>query len=260
MSAKGHVSTRHEGGVGVITIDRPDKRNALDAPTRAALLGAFETMRTEPKVRVVVLTGTGKAFVSGADVREFVDKKPMEILGELLQKPSIFEAADGLPKPLIAMINGYCLGSGNELAMACDIRIASEEAKFGQPEVNLGMMPGGGATQRLPRLVGFGKALMIMYSGQILDSTEALRVGLVDVVVPARQLEERTMTLAKVIATKSPMALAMIKEATRASVRAPLDDGVRHEQSLASVIFSSRDMQEGARAFLEKRQPRFTGE
>ena len=158
------------------------------------------------------------------------------------------------------MINGYCLGSGNELAMACDIRIASEEAKFGQPEVNLGMMPGGGATQRLPRLVGFGKALSIMYTGAILDSTEALRIGLVDVVVPARQLEERTMTLAKVIATKSPIALAMIKEATRASVRAPLDDGVRHEQSLASVMFSSKDMQEGVKAFLEKRQPKFTGE
>ncbi len=260
MSAKGHVSTRHADGVGVITIDRPDKRNALDHATRVQLLAAFETMRTEPKVRVVVLTGTGKAFVAGADVREFVDKKPMDILGELLHEPSIFEAADSLPKPLIAMINGYCLGSGNELAMACDIRIASEEAKFGQPEVNLGMMPGGGATQRLPRLVGFGKALMIMYTGQILDSTEALRVGLVDVVVPARQLEERTMTLAKVIATKSPMALALIKEAARASFRVPLDQGIRREQSLASVIFSSKDMQEGVKAFLEKRQPRFTGE
>ena len=121
-------------------------------------------------------------------------------------------------------------------------------------------MPGGGATQRLPRLVGFGKALMIMYTGQILDSTEALRAGLVDVVVPARQLEERTMTLAKVIATKSPMALAMIKEAARASLRAPLDQGIRREQSLASVMFSSKDMQEGVKAFLEKRQPRFTGE
>jgi enoyl-CoA hydratase len=260
MTSSKHVRISRADGVSVITIDRPDKRNALDRATRRQLLQAFTDMREDPKVRVVVLTGTGKAFVAGADVSEFVGRKPMDILGELLHEPSIFEAADALPKPLIAMINGYCLGSGNELAMACDIRIASEEAKFGQPEVNLGMMPGGGATQRLPRLVGFGKALSIMYTGQILDSTEALRVGLVDVVVPARQLEERTMTLARVIATKSPIALAMIKEATRASLRAPLDDGVRHEQSLASVIFSSRDMQEGVKAFLEKRQPRFTGE
>jgi enoyl-CoA hydratase len=260
MSETQQVLTKIADGVGVITINRPDKRNALDRTSRGQLLAAFETMRRDARVRVVVLTGTGKAFVSGADVREFVDRRPVDILDELLHEPSIFDAADAMPKPLIAMINGYCLGSGNELAMACDIRIASEEAKFGQPEVNLGMMPGGGATQRLPRLVGFGKALSIMYTGAILDSTEALRIGLVDVVVPARQLEERTMTLAKVIATKSPIALAMIKEATRASVRAPLDDGVRHEQSLASVMFSSKDMQEGVRAFLEKRQPKFTGE
>jgi enoyl-CoA hydratase len=157
-------------------------------------------------------------------------------------------------------INGWCLGSGNELAMACDIRIASEDAKFGQPEVNLGMIPGAGATQRLPRLVGLGRALTIMYTGQIQDSSEALRIGLVDQVVPARQLKARTMTLAQMIATKSPVALAMIKEAARASVRAPLDDGIRHERSLASVIFASKDLQEGLRAFLEKRQPKFSGE
>lgn len=255
-----HVRTRVDAGVAVVTIDRPDKRNALDRATRAELLEAFDKLRRNSEARVVIVTGTGKAFVSGSDVREFVGTRPTDLLDELLHEPSIYATADAFPKPLLAMINGYCLGSGNELAMACDIRIASEEAKFGQPEVNLGMMPGGGATQRLPRLVGFGKALSIMYTGQILDSTEALRIGLVDIVVPARQLEERTMTLAKVIATKSPIALAMIKEAARASLRSPLDDGVRHEQSLASVIFSSKDMEEGVKAFLEKRQPKFTGE
>lgn len=255
-----HVLTRVADGVGIITISRPDKRNALDLATHAELLEAFDVMRRDKAVRVVVLTGEGKAFVSGADVREFQGQSSVAMLGRLLQQPSAIEAADAFPKPLIAMINGYCLGTGNELAMACDIRIASEEAKFGQPEINLGMMPGGGATQRLPRLVGLGKALWMMYTGMLLDSSEALRMGLVDLVVPEKTLEARVMTLAKVIATKSPVALAMIKEAARASVRAPLDDGIRHEQSLASVIFSSKDMQEGLKAFLEKRPPHFTGE
>ncbi len=258
--ASEHVRTDIKDGVGLITVSRPDKRNALDAATHAQLLAAFEAMRGDAAVRCVVLTGAGKAFVAGIDIQEFVGRTPMDMLARLLQQPSVIDVADAFPKPVIAMINGYCLGSGNELAMACDIRIASEEARFGQPEINLGMIPGGGATQRLPRLVGLGKALWMMYSGAILDSTEALRIGLVDLVVPAKQLKARTMTLAQVIASKSPVALSMIKEATRASVRAPLDDGIRHEQSLASVMFSSRDLQEGLAAFLEKRQPRFTGE
>jgi enoyl-CoA hydratase len=260
MSDTPMVLTERQGAVGIITISRPDKRNALDTPTHAALLAALERMKNDSEVRVVVLTGAGKAFVSGVDINEFVGKTPVDMLRRMLQQPSAIDVADAFPKPLIAMINGWCLGSGNELAMACDIRMASEDAKFGQPEVNLGMIPGAGATQRLPRLVGLGKALSMMYTGQILDSTDALRIGLVDVVVPTRQLKARTMTLAQMIATKSPIALAMIKEAARASVRAPLDDGIRHEQSLASVIFASKDMQEGLRAFLEKRQPKFTGE
>jgi enoyl-CoA hydratase len=260
MSTEKHVLLEKQGAVGVITISRPDKRNALDSATHRELLAAFEAMRADPAVRVVVITGTGKAFIAGLDVSELRGKAPIDLLRRMLHEPSAIEAADAFPKPLIAMINGYCLGSGNELAMACDIRIASEEAKFGQPEVNLGMIPGAGATQRLPRLVGLGKALWLLYTGNILDSSEALRMGLVDLVVPAKQLRARTMTLANVIATKSPVALMMIKEAARASLRAPLDDGIRHEQSLASVVFSSKDVEEGINAFLEKRQPRFTGE
>jgi enoyl-CoA hydratase len=260
MSDKGQCVIERKGAVGIITINRPDKRNALDAVTHERLLAAFEEVRTDAAVRVVVLTGAGKAFVSGADINEFVGKSPVDMLRRLLHQPSAIDAADRFPKPLIAMINGYCLGSGHELALACDIRLASEDAKFGQPEINFGMVPGGGATQRLPRLIGLGRALAMLYTGQILDSQEALRIGLVDAVVPARQLKERTMTLAHTIASKSPVALAMIKEAARASARAPLDDGIRHEQSLASVIFASKDMQEGLAAWLEKRQPRFSGE
>ena len=260
MSDTHTVKVESKDGVAVVSIHRPDKRNALDAEMHAHLARAFDALRGDAAVRVVVLTGAGKAFVSGADVREFVGQSPVTVHQALRGAPSAIDAAAGFPKPLIAMINGYCLGSGNELALACDIRIASEDARFGQPEINLGMIPGYGATQRLPRLTGLGKALWIMYTGAILDSSEAFRLGLVDQVVPAKQLRDRTMTLAKVIATKSPVALALIKEAARSSMRAPLDDGVRHEQSLASLIFSSKDVQEGLAAFLEKRQPRFTGE
>lgn len=248
---------RHDA-VATITVNRPDKRNALDEATRVALLAAFNQLQHDQTVRCVVLTGAGnKAFIAGADVREFVDRTPHDILKALLQTPSIFETADAFPKPLIAMINGYCLGSGNELAMACDIRIAAETARFGQTEIGLGMMPGGGATQRLPRLVGLGNAFRLLYTGQILDANEALSIGLVDEVVPARELKSRTMLLAEMIASRSAAALSLIKEAVRASVRAPLDDGVRHEASLTSILFSSADLAEGVSAFLEKRQPRF---
>ncbi len=253
-----NVVTETAGAVGIITVNRPDKRNALDGAIRTALLAAFDRLQHDDAVRCVVLTGAGtKAFVSGADINEFVGKTPHDILKALLQSPSIFDAADAFPKPLIAMINGYALGSGLELAMACDIRIASETARLGQPEVNLGMMPGGGATQRLPRLVGLGNAFKLLYTGQIIDAQEALAIGLVDEVVPAGELKSRAMLLAGMIASKSATALSLIKEAIRASVRAPLDDGVRHEASLTSVLFSTKDMAEGIQAFLEKRQPRF---
>ncbi len=249
-----------DDGVGLITIHRPDKRNALDLATHEQVAAAFDRLAADRAVRVGVITGEGKAFVAGADVHEFVGQTPVDILRKLRGRRSAIDAADAFPKPLIAMINGYCLASGNELALACDIRIASEEAKFGQPEINLGMIPGGGATQRLPRLAGLGTALGIMYTGVILDSQEAFRMGIVDLVVPAAQLRDRTMTLARVIASRSPTALALIKEAARASMRSSIEGGVKHEQTLASLIFSSKDVQEGLAAFLEKRQPRFTGE
>ncbi|MBI4541774.1 MAG: enoyl-CoA hydratase/isomerase family protein [Gemmatimonadetes bacterium] len=260
MSEADHVVIERHGAVALVTINRPDKRNALDDATRRQLLDALDALRRDREIRVVVLTGAGdKAFIAGADIREFQGRTPVEQL-RVMRLPSVYEAADEFPKPLIAMINGYCLGGGNELAMACDIRIASETAKFGQPEINLGIMPGGGATQRLPRLVGLGTAFKLIYTGQIIDAAEARAIGLVDAVVPAAELRPRTMLLAETIAAKSPVALQMIKEAIRASVRSPLDDGLRHEQSLFSVVFSSQDKAEGVAAFLEKRQPHFTGE
>jgi enoyl-CoA hydratase len=260
MSEPRTILLERHGAVAVVTVNRPDKRNALDAETRREFLETLERLRAEREVRVVVLTGAGhKAFIAGADVTEFATRTPVDQY-RVSRMPSVYQAADEFPKPLIAMINGYCLGGGNELAMACDIRIASDRAKFGQPEVNLGILPGGGGTQRLPRLVGLGMAFKLIYSGQIIDAAEAHRIGLVDEVVPHAELAERTLLLAETIASKSPVALQLIKEAIRASVRSPLDDGLRHEQGLFALAFSTKDKAEGVAAFLGKKQAKFSGE
>jgi enoyl-CoA hydratase len=207
----------------------------------------------------VVVTGAGdKAFVAGADIGEFEGRSPIDQY-RTMTGPTIFDAVDQFPKPVIAMINGFALGGGCELAMACDIRVAADSAKLGQPEINLGIIPGGGGTQRLPRLVGTGNALRLLFSGVLIDAAEALRIGLVDEVVPAAQLRAHTMALAGAIAEKSPVALRLIKEAVRASVRGSLDEGLRHEATLFGLAFASEDKVEGVKAFLEKRKPNFTG-
>ncbi len=260
MTDQPRLTIERHGAVTLLTVNRPEKRNALDGRTRQEFLDALEAARADREVRVVILTGAGdKTFIAGADIGEFADRSPVAQY-EASRRPSVYQAADEFPKPLIAMINGYCLGGGNELAMACDIRIASDRASFGQPEVNLGILPGGGGTQRLPRLVGLGTAFKLIYTGQIVGAAEALRIGLVDEVVPHAELRARTLALAESIAAKSPVALRLIKEAIRASVRAPLDEGLRHEQSLFAVAFASRDKEEGVAAFLAKREAKFTGE
>ncbi len=260
MNEPRNLLIERAGRVAVLTVNRPDKRNALNGETREEFKTALEALRTDADVRVVVLTGAGeKAFIAGADIGDFAKRTPAGQYRES-RLHSVYQAADEFPKPLIAMINGYCLGGGNELAMACDIRIASDKAKFGQPEVNLGLLPGGGGTQRLPRLVGLGTAFKLIYSGEAIEAAEALRIGLVDEVVPAAGLRKRTMELAESIASKSPVALQLIKEAIRASVRAPLDEGLRHEQGLFALAFATKDKVEGVAAFLEKREAKFTGE
>jgi len=210
-------------------------------------------------VRVVVITGAGdKAFIAGADIAEFAGRTAVT-QRDVMTGRSLFTAIDNFPKPVIAMINGYCLGGGCELALACDLRIASERASFGQPEINLGIIPGGGGTQRLTHLVGEGKAMELILTGELINAQAAHAIGLVNTVVPHEELEAKTMEIANRIAEKSPIALRLAKEAVKTAARSSLDEGLRREIDLFALCFSSEDKDEGVKAFLEKRKPEFKG-
>ncbi len=248
-----------EGGVALLTVNRPDKMNALNGEVRCALLGALDDLEGDEDVRVVVITGAGnQAFIAGADIGEFRDARPVEQYRSM-QDGDIYGALETFRKPVIAMINGYCLGGGCELAMACDIRVAAEGARLGQPEINLGLIPGGGGTQRLPRLVGEGRAMKMIMTGEMISGNEAERVGLVDGVHPDAELREKTLDVARTIASKSPMALQAAKESVLAARRTSLDEGRKFERGWFSLLFSTDDMDEGVSAFLEKRDPDFRG-
>jgi enoyl-CoA hydratase len=245
--------------VAIITINRPDKRNALNIKTREEGAAALDELRADDGVRVVVITGAGdKAFIAGADIGEFAGRTAIT-QRDVMTGRSLFTAIDTFPKPVIAMINGYCLGGGCELAMACDLRIASERASFGQPEINLGIIPGGGGTQRLTHLVGEGKAMELILTGEIIDAQVAHSIGLVNMVVPHEELAAKTLELANRIAEKSPVALRLAKEAVKTAARSTLDEGLRREIDLFALCFSSADKDEGVTAFLEKRKPEFKG-
>ncbi len=248
-----------DGGVALATVNRPDKMNALNGEVRCAVFEALDELEGDDDVRVVVLTGAGdRAFIAGADISEFRDARPVEQYRSM-QDGDIYDALEDFRKPVIAMINGYCLGGGCELAMACDIRIAAEEAKLGQPEINLGLIPGGGGTQRLPRLVGEGRAMKMIMTGEQVSGAEAERIGLVDGVVPREELEEHTLEMAREIASKSPLALQAAKESILEARRTSLPEGRKFERGWFSLLFSTDDMDEGVTAFLEKREPEFTG-
>jgi enoyl-CoA hydratase len=248
-----------QGRVAIITINRPDKRNALNIKTREEGAALLDQLREDDSVGVVVFTGAGdKAFVAGADIGEFAGRTAIT-QREVMTSRSLFTAIDTFPKPVIAMINGYCLGGGCELALACDIRIASENASFGQPEINLGIIPGGGGTQRLTRLVGEGKAMEMILTGEIIDARTAFAIGLVNHVVPADQLQAKTLEMANRIAEKSPIALQLAKEAVKVASKSNLDEGLRREVDLFALCFSTEDKNEGVSAFLEKRKAVWQG-
>ena len=259
MASYETLLVERRGRVAVITINRPDKMNALNIRTREEGAAALDELRDDEEVRVVVITGAGpKSFVAGADISEFAGRTAVT-QREVMLGRSLFTAVDTFPKPIIAMVNGYCFGGGCELAMACDLRVASETAVFGQPEINLGIIPGGGGTQRLARLVGETKAMELILTGDRIDAQTAFRLGLVNLVVPAADLEAKTMELAARIAEKSPVALRMAKESVKTASRANLDEGLRREIDLFAICFSSEDKDEGVRAFMEKRPAEFKG-
>ena len=259
MSNYETITVEKRGKVAILTINRPDKLNALNKKVHTEGVAALEEMRKDDSVRVLIITGRGeKSFIAGADISEFEGQTPIT-QRDLFHEKTFFNTIDAFPKPVIAMVNGFCLGGGTELALACDLRICSENARFSQPEINLGIMCGGGGTQRLPRLIGEGRAMEMALTGDMIDAETAHKFGLVNHVYPAAELAAKTMELAEKIAEKAPIALQLSKEAVKFASRSNLDEGLRREVDLFAICFSTEDKQEGVAAFLEKRKPIFKG-
>jgi enoyl-CoA hydratase len=247
-------------GIAVVTINRPDKLNALNDQVVAELHAAMVALKADPAVRGVILTGAGpKAFVAGADIGDLAKQGVLDGRARALKGQETLALIERLGKPVLAAVNGFALGGGCELAMACHIRIASENARFGQPEVNLGITPGYGGTQRLPRIVGKGNALYMLLTGEHVNAADALRMGLVSRVVPADQLLAEAEKLMHTIIAKGPVALALTMEAVDRGLETSLEEGLRIEADAFGLVASTADMKEGLAAFLEKRAARFEG-
>lgn len=246
--------------VAFVTINRPDKLNALNDQVVEDLRDATERIATDQTVRGVLITGAGpKAFIAGADIADLARQGPFDGKARALRGQAVLRRLETCGKPVIAAVNGFALGGGCELALACHIRIASENAKFGQPEVKLGIIPGYAGTQRLPRLVGKGRALQLLLTGEMIDAQEAYRIGLVNKVVPADQLLAEAEQLLRGILAQGPIAVRLALEAVERGLEMSLDDGSNLEANLFGLLASSQDMREGLTAFLEKRPPKFEG-
>lgn len=255
-----NVKVSVEERIAILTIDHPPA-NAFDTRTVMDLNAAFDEALANPEVKAIIITGAGQfAFVAGADINEINALKGHDDAKEVVVKgQQLFSKIEASPKPVIAAINAVCLGGGNELAMSCHIRIASDRARFGQPEINLGLIPGFGGTQRLPRLVGKAKALEMILTGEMISAEEALRLGLVNRVVPHDEVVSAARELAAKIASKGQVAVRAALEAVEASSRLPLSEGLALERQRFAALTETEDMREGVQAFLEKRSPRFKG-
>ena len=250
------VRTETSESIATLTIDRPDVKNALDLETVAQVRAALRAV--EADAGVVIITGAGEsAFVSGADINDIRARGRDDGLAAI--NSSLFAEIERFPRPTIAAVNGYALGGGCELALACDLRIAADTAKFGQPELGLGIIPGAGATQRLPRIIGMGRAKHLILTGEVIDAKQALEIGLVTAIAPPGQLQIRARELAKRVLRQGPLAARLAKVALNASARVDMDSGLLIETLAQAICYASDDKREGTAAFLEKRKPKFTG-
>ncbi|MCI0548870.1 MAG: enoyl-CoA hydratase-related protein [Candidatus Rokubacteria bacterium] len=257
-----HETVRYEvaEGVATVTLDRPDVHNAMNNAMRRELTEIFGAIRADEAVRVVLVAGAGeRAFSAGADIREFTAPQAPTEFRDSRRRLDFRSELERCPQPIVAAIRGHCFGGGLELALACDIRVAADDARLGLTEIDLAIIPGGGGTQRLPRLVGRGKALEMILTGARIPAAEALRIGLVERVVPAGELLDHARALARTLAEKAPIALRYAKEAVTAGLAMSLGDGLRLEGDLSTFLRATEDRLEGARAFLEKRRPRWSG-
>ncbi len=255
-----NVLYEKKDSIAYVTLNRPKVLNALNKKTWADLRTAFEAARDDAAVRGVILTGAGdKAFIAGADISELANVSAVEAEESSTFGQEVLNLVENLGKPVIAAINGFALGGGCETAMACTIRVASEHAKFGQPEVKLGLIPGGGGTQRMPRLVGKGRALQIILSGEIISAQEAYRIGLVNEVVPAADVITRAEAILKQIFSNAPIAVKYSLEAVNKGLETSVAEGLSLEASLFGLCAGTEDKREGTQAFLQKRAPQFQG-
>jgi enoyl-CoA hydratase len=255
-----NVLYEKKGSIAHVTVNRPKVLNALNTPTWTDIRAAFEVAKADPSVLGVILTGAGeKAFIAGADISELAHVDAYEAEESSRFGQSVLDLIENLGKPVIAAINGFALGGGCETAMACTIRIAAEHARFGQPEVKLGLLPGGGGTQRLPRLVGKGRALQLILTGETISAQEAYRIGLVNEVVPAANLIERAEAILKQIAANAPIAVKFSLEAANKGLETSQAEGFALEASYFGICAATEDKKEGTSAFLEKRAPQFHG-
>jgi len=250
-----------KNGVTVITINRPEAMNALNEQILLELQSAFITLRDDETTQVIVITGSGeKAFVAGADIAAMQPLSALEARQFAKLGHQVMRTIEGCPKPVIAAVNGFALGGGCELALGCDIRIVAENAKFGQPEVNLGVIPGFGGTQRLARLIGKGRAMELIFTGAMIDSAEAYRIGLANKVVPLDQLLDTTKKMGATIISKGSYAVQLAKEAIHNGLELDLDRANQYEAELFGLCFATDDQKEGMQAFLEKRPAEFSGQ